>query len=309
MYSKDVSYKALKQHHDDLHRDVFFRLLELRDYANPHLRKKYYPAGMTRQQVLAEAAALFNTDGLDATRLHPYLVQSAIMGREYELAQLLLDKGMSLQCYSQKDDSNFLTAFALSPDTDVRLRDATLEKVLLAGINPNDGETHPSTSDSGSFPLNYAVGNCDHTMVETLLQYQASPHLKTARDTFFPVFNTCSGRRDYAPEKVTMENAPAPASTSQLVVILSLLLDYGADPNTLYYHHDSRIDALHEPQKTLDRACRGDLPYVASLYDYYHAGAMRHRQAGFALQAGEYEAALDVIASHGGQPLKTLCQN
>ena len=286
---------------------AFLKLFELNNYANKRIPMRYIPRGLNKQQVLQIAEQVFRAKGLDVNKINPLVIQSSILGKFYELADIMLDHGMNFKCYSQKNSANFLSNFFIKEKSLKPLRNKILEKILQAGVDPNEVKLNPDDDEAVELPINMAVTACDQDWVKILLKYGANPNLKINRENF-PVFNVCKFPSSVDEEKDYQDS---------IIPIMTLLLDHGVFPNSLYDPKDIRTQYSQEDNALLQKTCHGKIQYmlgsygriksVVSLYDYYKIQAKRARNEGFMTAAKKYTKVTTLIAKRGGKPLKVLC--
>lgn len=141
------------------------KALELQEYNNNHVTKKYYPILLSR-----EASQQFLTELLEHNppeAFHPFALTSAAMDCDLETVQRYIEHGIHFHCYSAEGAGNFLGNLVhCTNHIGLEQRDRLLALVLQAGAKPNAGEEAPRT-----YPLTYANESCDATMVDFLLKY------------------------------------------------------------------------------------------------------------------------------------------
>ncbi|HPE59733.1 MAG: hypothetical protein KDI15_00110 [Thiothrix sp.] len=283
------------------------RLMELHQYDNPHITLRHYQRPITRQQQQRYMGDIL--DSVPIGQIHPIVFRSAIGRCDYESMNRYLDHGFSFACYTQEGSSNFLNHFARCVFAEKQERNATLKRVLQAGINPNEGIKDLVPDAAGIYPLSNASEGCDETMIDLLLEYQANPNQKTRGETYFPVFNVCTNSRSASNTDVVSDFIKySPTSTLPMGHIMASLLAHGADPNTIYLSNDTRNFATEARDKVLARACSGQDKHAKSLYDFYARELEKAQYGGDPIKINNFRQLFDVLVDRGAQPLAVLCQ-
>lgn len=280
------------------------RLRELHWYDNSQFDPKYYPRPITREQQQQYIEDILNTTPIN--QIHPAVFRSAMGPCDFESVNRYLEHGFSFACYSQEGSSNMLTHFSRCIFKGVNERDRTLEKMLQAGINPNEGKKDLEPDAAGRYPLSDASEECDETMLDLLLKYGADPNLKTKGEAYFTIFNICYGRRDLS--NIGQPSYVSPAETEPMDQMMTSLLQHGADPNTIYLSHDPRNFATQDRTQTLKAACSGTDPRAKTVYDFYLKALEDAQTEGDPVKIDNFQRLLDVLVDYGAQPLAALCR-
>lgn len=280
------------------------RLRELHWYDNSQFDPKYYPRPITREQQQQYIENILDTTPIN--QIHPAVFRSAMGPCDFESVNRYLDHGFSFTCYSQEGSSNMLTHFSRCVFKGVDERDRTLEKILQAGINPNEGNKNLASDVAGHYPLSTANEGCDKTMLDLLLKYGADPNLKTKGETYFTIFNVCEGKRERS--AIGQPAYVSPAKTEPMDTMMASLLQHGADPNTIYIPQDSRNLATQGRDQVLQSACSETNKRATSVYDFYLHKLQKAQAEGDPVKIDNFQRLLDVLVDYGAQSLTELCK-
>ncbi|MEZ5534829.1 MAG: hypothetical protein R3F02_04325 [Thiolinea sp.] len=250
---------------------------------------------------------------LDSTFINlidPIVISWAINSCDFERLNLYLDQGLMLGCYSQEGLPNMLNHLSYCRKTDIVKRDQILDKLLQAGLKPNEGIKGLEPGAAGIYPLSKAVESCDENMINILLKYGANPNLKTLGEDYFPAFNICEPERNLSalPSSPHEHSRYKPTEALPLGKMMVSLLKHGADPNTLYISNDRRNFATENREQVLKTACSGEDIQAESLYDFYLHRLENAQHEGDRVKIDNFRRAFDALVDYGAQPLEKLCK-
>lgn len=301
-------YYRKDEHRTDLSTPTL-KALELQEYDNPHMDKHYYPFHLSK----AQSQKYLNQLLTDTPPLafHPTVFLSAIAACDNTTIQHYIQHGLTLHCYNQEGSSNILSGFqhCRPPRMPDLARDQAMEMVLQAGANPNEGKKDLERDASGVYPLTIAIERCDVRMLDVLLKYQANPNLKTKGEEYFPILNICSTNRNYSGLGLPPDLEYPPTPTLPLAHILQSLLEYGADPNTIYITEDQRNYATQNREQILQIACAGKDEKAKSVYDLYAHEFEEAKTEGDPVKISNFQKLFDVLVKYEAKPLIDLCQS
>ncbi len=253
-----------------------------------------------REQFLRRATEILNAPGVKVSELPVTLLVDAVRWRHYDIAELLLSLGMNLHCYAQTTTDNFLKVFSWpfnegeKQQQQLDYRYQMLEKILKAGVNPNETNLSPVNNGLADYPINYAAKKCDLKAVGVLLRHGADANLKAAFENY-PIYSACGFPLEFYHDAVSRADVPP------LFEIIELLLKYGANPNIL------GSESILGEQETLAGICSGELSGTTP-YDYYLARAAASEKTGNHKQrTALYHRVAALIAEKGGKSLERLC--
>ena len=92
-----------------------------------------------------------------------------------------------------------------------------------------------------------------------------------------------------------------------LAQILHSLLEYGADPNTIYITNDQRNLVTQDQQKVLEIACSGKDEKAKSVYDLYASELTEAQAEGDPVKISNFQKLLDVLVEYKAKPLVDIC--
>ena len=300
--------KLLTNKHSSENNTPTQKIIELQNYASQQGTNKYYSLPLTRKQSQYYLKKLLKDTSVE--QIDPVIFGHAIGLCDFNNINLYLDYGLNFYCYTQEGVGNIISFLTNCRVQGESKRNQVLERLLQAGINPNDGIRNLNAGDANIYPIAAATEDCDASMLDVLLKYEANPNLKTTGEKYFSTFNICYQKRRYTrPKKV-----PALGDTYPETPILPMawmmrsLLRNGADPNTVYISNDKRNLATQDKAQVLAMACSGKDSQAKSLYDFYADELKSARIKGDPVQIDNYEKLFAVIKKYKAKPLTELCR-
>ena len=285
------------------------KALELQEYDNSHMDKHYYPFPLSRAQSQKYLTQLLAEN--PASAFHPTVFLSAIAACDDITIQRYIQHGLTLHCYNQEGSYNILSWFqhCRPPRMSDLARDQAIKMVLQVGANPNEGQKDLERDAAGVYPVTIAIERCDVGMLDILLKYGANPNLKTQGEEYFPILNICSTNRNYSGLGLPPDLEYPPTPTLPLAHILQSLLEYGADPNTIYITEDQRNYATQNREQILQIACAGKDEKAKSVYDLYAHEFEEAKTEGDPVKISNFQKLFDVLVKYEAKPLIDLCQS
>ncbi|SKA79126.1 hypothetical protein SAMN02745130_01943 [Thiothrix eikelboomii] len=281
------------------------KIIELQDYDNQQRPRQHYPLTLDRKQSQQHLRQLLNNTLIQ--QIDPIVLEYAIGVCDFENINLYLDHGLSLQCYTQEGRGNMLGFLIHCRIQGEAKRNQVLERLLQVGANPNEGKKDLERDAAGIYPIADATKSCDTSMLDILLKYGANPNLKTQGEEYFPILNICSTNRNYSGLGLPPDLEYPPTPTLPLAHILQSLLEYGADPNTIYITEDQRNYATQNREQILKIACAGKDEKAKSVYDLYAHEFEEAKTEGDPVKISNFQKLFDVLVKYEAKPLVDLC--
>ena len=283
------------------------KAVELQTYTRHLETEKHYPFPLSREQSRQYLIKLLDTTPIE--KIDPVILVYAIGRCDFENINLYLDHGLSLKCYTQEGRGNILGFLSACRIQDEAKRNQVLERLLQVGANPNEGKKDLERDAAGTYPIAEANEACDTSMLDILLKYGANPNLKTQGEEYFPILNICSTNRNYSGLGLPPDLEYPPTPTLPLAHILQSLLEYGADPNTIYITEDQRNYATQNREQILKIACAGKDEKAKSVYDLYAHEFEEAKTEGDPVKISNFQKLFDVLVKYEAKPLIDLCQS
>ena len=299
--------KHLTNKHSSEYNTPTQKVIELQNYESQQGTNKYYSLPLTRKQSQYYLKKLLSSTPIE--QIDPVVFGHAIGLCDFNNISLYLDYGLNFYCYTQEGTGNiisFLTNCRIQGEVE---RNKVLERLLKAGLSPNEGIRNLDVGNANIYPIAAATEDCDASMLDILLKYEANPNLKTAGEKSFPAFNICYQKRHYVkPKKVSsLGDAYPETPVLPMARMMESLLKYGADPNTIYISNDRRNLATQDKAKVLGIACSGNDSQAKSLYDFYAKELEQAKIEGDPIQIDNFEKLFEVIVKSKAKPLSELC--
>ena len=281
------------------------KAIELQNYNNQQQANKYYPSNLTKKRSQKYLIDLLRKNPVD--QLDPVILRYAIGSCDLENIAIYLDYGLSLHCYTQEGQGNIIGFLSNCRKPNEIERNQILERLLQLGIKPNEGIKDLERGAANTYPIAEANEACDTSMLDILLKYGANPNLKTQGEEYFPILNICSTNRNYSGLGLPPDLEYPPTPTLPLAHILQSLLEYGADPNTIYITEDQRNYATQNREQILQIACAGKDEKAKSVYDLYAHEFEEAKTEGDPVKISNFQKLFDVLVKYEAKPLVDLC--